>query len=280
MTRPRRLDLDQRSTFVFEGTVQKLGEATMPTVPVTGRTIVVRVDRVVRAPAALSAYAGHDITLQLSEGEKVRRGERALFYTNGWLYGDSIAVQSLGHTALGGAEAGRFALATDPVQAKADRDLETHVAEADLVVRGRVIGVRLPASSGRVGGARPATPTHPISEHAGLWREAVIDVEEVGKGARPRKQIVVRFPSSKDVRWARVPKFHPGQEGFFLLHEEGSGEGPGTSSPAARASRKTTKRRYTALHPQDFQPLQKAREMRTLMGHMPGSPRRPDPRSQ
>ena len=259
--------LSKQSTFIFEGTVLKLKDATMPAVPVNDKTAVVHVDQVLRAPAALAPCAGHDITVQLTKQENVTRGERAIFYTNGWLFGNSIAVQSVGHTDVTRAASERSVSVSDAIQAQARRMLEDHVADVDLIVRGRVDSVRLPAESPRRTrpSERGSVPTDPISEHAGRWREAVIDVEEISKskGERPRKQVVVRFPSSTDVRWANVPKFQPGQEGVFLLHDVGMTAGPAKGSPAARKNPAT--RCYTALHPQDFQPLPQGQEIRALV---------------
>jgi hypothetical protein len=259
-------DPAQYATFVFKGTVQRLRQATMPSVPVNDKTVVVRVDEVLRAPDALAGYAGHDITVQLGPRETGKRGERGVFYTNGWLFGEGVAVQSVGHTDAKAATAG--AGVKPPVQAKADRDLEDHVADADLVVTGRVVMVRVPAESEvRAAGGRPA----PISEHSALWREAVIDVDAVGKGRSSPKRVVVRFPSSTDVRWATVPKLHPGQAGVFLLHKS-------RDTPAGRTSVSKAKVRppiYALVHRQDFQPPQKAADIRDLVEASPRSKRGP-----
>ena len=246
--RDRSSDLAKQATFVFEGTVRKLRTATVPDVPVDDRTAVVHVDRVAKAPAALAGYGGQDITVQLGPGAALKRGQRAVFYTEGGLFGESLAVRSLGHTDVGrttSAEQSR-----DPVQEKTAHDLEAHVADADLVVRGRVARVRVPTASLR-------RPRGPVSEHAPRWQEAVVDVDEVGKGRSPRKQVVVWFPSSTDVRWARAPKLHAGQEGVFLLHK---GDAPA----------------YTALHAQDVQPPHAAEEVLAL-ARSQRAPRRPRP---
>jgi len=47
----------------------------------------------------------------------------------------------------------------------------------------------------------------------------VIEVKQTHKGAAPQR-IVVRFPSSHDVAWYKMPKFEPGQESFFLLKKD------------------------------------------------------------
>src|SRR5262245_14850976 len=89
-------DLARQSRFVFHGTVQRLNDATMPEVPTSDRTAVVRVDDVIQAPGELVDYAGRDVTVLLSGRRKLAPGDQAIFFTNGWLYGDSLAVRSIG----------------------------------------------------------------------------------------------------------------------------------------------------------------------------------------
>lgn len=227
---------------MFAGTVRRLKSATMPEIPVNDRTLVVHVDRVVKAPPALASYANQDITVQLGPDATAKPGQRAVFYTQGWRFGASVAVRSLGHSDLG--RVGVAASAKDPVEEKAARDLENHVADADLVVRGRVVRVKTAVeSAARATGAEPNT----VSEHSPRWREAVVDVDEVTKGRVPGKQIVVRFPSSTDVRWARAPKFRAGQQGVFLLHRTGA-------LPS-----------YDALHAHDFQPPHTGDQIRAFV---------------
>src|SRR5947209_18759713 len=116
-------ELARRASFIFKGTVQKLKAATMPSVPVSDRTAIVRVDHVIEAPRMLSGYEGRDITVQLSKGEKVKKGEQAVFYANGWLFGESVAVESVGHTAVE-KYATRAASVGDPTELKKGHDLQ------------------------------------------------------------------------------------------------------------------------------------------------------------
>ena len=84
----------RKSTFVFQGTVLKLGAATMRTVPVDDNTAIVHVEQVLEAPQNLSRYAGRDITVQLAARGKAAVGHQFVFHTAGWMFGDSIAVRA------------------------------------------------------------------------------------------------------------------------------------------------------------------------------------------
>jgi hypothetical protein len=243
-----------QARFVFQGTVKKLKAVTLAEVPISDRTVVVHVDQVLHAPEVLRDYVGQDVTIQLAPGEEVGEGQTLVFYTNGWVFGDSIAVQSVGHDeATAPSVAALAAHPHDPVRSLQAREALAQAAQADLIVTGRVSAVRLPAQEAQVRATAMAAgrTSERISEHAPVWHEAVIDVDEVHKGRRPGKQVVVRFPSSTDVRWYKAPKFHTGQEGVFLLHKEQLPQAKGLLAAAGVGPSE-----YTALDPADVQPLE------------------------
>ena len=253
--------LTEQARFVFQGTVKKVKATTLKSVPASDRTIIVRVDRVIQSPEALSDYAGHDVTVQMAPGEKVRPGETLIFYTTGWIFGDSLAVQSVGHEeATAPRVAAMSAHPEDPVSSLHAHAAVTQALRADLIVTGRVSSVRVPAveAAARAKAQAGSGTAERISEHAPMWQEAVIDVDETHKGRERRRQVVVRFPSSTDVRWYRAPKFHAGQEGIFLLHKQ---QVPAAAAKTARlAGLKASE--YTALDPEDFQPLEQLPQIR------------------
>ena len=97
-TNPQVDDLSRQSTFTFLGMVKELNAATMAEeVPVTESTAVVHVDQVLQAPPMLANRDGTDITVLLSDPEQVQEGQQATFFTTGWIYGEDIAVQEVGH---------------------------------------------------------------------------------------------------------------------------------------------------------------------------------------
>ena len=246
-------DPRDHAKFVFQGTVRKLRASALEQVPASDRTVVVRVDRVIHAPESLSDCAGQDVTVRLAEGETVKSRESVIFHAHGWIFAEGIAVQSVGHDA-----ATKRAVAAlshhprDPVRSLHAREALEQAARADLIVTGRVSAVRVPAETARARPPRVASghAVERISEHAPLWREAVIDVDEVHKGRNPGPQVVVRFPKSGDVRWHRAPKFRKGQQGVFMLHKEQLARG------AAAAGASSGPDHYTALHAADVQPLE------------------------
>jgi hypothetical protein len=245
--------LTSQARFVFQGTVKNVRATTLKSVPATARTIVTRVDRVIQSPETLSDYAGHDVTVQLAPGERVRPGQRLIFHTAGWIFGDSLAVQSLGHEeATTPRVAAAAAHPEDPVRSLQAREAMTQASRADLIVTGRVSSVRVPAAEVQARAMATGGTTERISEHAPIWHEAVVNVDEIHKGRERRKQVVVRFPSSTDVRWYHAPKFQAGQEGVFLLHKQ---QIPATRARAASLTALKAEE-YTALNPGDFQPLE------------------------
>lgn len=250
--------------FVFQGTVKKAKASTLKGVPVSDRTVVVRVDRAIHAPEALSDYTGHDITVLLAPGERAEPGQTLIFYTNGWIFGEGVAVQSIGHEEATTPKVAALSSHPDePARSLETRDALAQADRADLIVTGRVAAVRLLAGEAKARGTAMASgrTSERISEHTPLWQEAVIAVDEVHKGSRAKKQVVVRFPSSTDVRWYQAPKFHAGQEGVFLLHKQQIG---GARAKAMGAPLRGEE--YTALHPGDFQPLDQLPRIRLIAG--------------
>lgn len=266
----RRPEQPSKPTFIFKGTVQDLKKATMKQVPVDDRTIIVTVDQVIEAPENLAKFAGQEITVQLSGTQKVKPGQQMVFNTVTWIYGDSIAVRALSQEPVKTSRMAALGAAGDPVERSERRQKRERFAAADLVVSGKVMAVRLPSDTTqktkgvRAAGLRKSPPPKPVSEHDPKWREAVVEVDDVHKGSHQKKQVVVRFPASMDVLWHNAPKFHPGQQGFFMLKRE-------TEEPEAKPTKKTAGKRsvkatgikskvegeeaYLALDPTDFQPF-------------------------
>ena len=202
------------AAFVFKGTLRKLRSATMAMVPVDDRTAIVRVDEILTAAAAFEGTTGQEITVRLSGEAAYQVGQQLIFHTNSWLYGDSIAVQSVKEEPVEGAPASRGKAAGSALKGSRAASEPEHFADADLVVRGKVMEVRLPSDARQSGPQKAGGPLGigPISEHSPDWREAVVKVTDVVKGESADKQIVVRFPYSTDIRWHRSRSWSPARK--------------------------------------------------------------------
>lgn len=270
---PSEEELLKQARFVFKGTVQKLKAANVSGVDKKRGTAIVRVDEVVQAPEGLGDYTGQDVTVILGEGEKVKAGQRAVFYTNATIFEENIGVESVGHRDIEGPALALGADFRDPAINLARQQMKERLETADVVVTGKVKSVRLPEEAGQAGAAVAAAEgagsgtRRPISEHEPHWREAVVEVANVEKGAHAKKEIVIRFPDSNDVRWYKAPKFRPGQKGVFILHKTQPSRPPRGRAVAATLTNKEaeTQEAYTALHPADFQPLHQHPEVQTLI---------------
>jgi hypothetical protein len=260
-----------QANFIFQGTVQKLKAAAMQNVPVDDRTAVVRVDQVIESPKAMAGYDGQNITVRLAGRQKIKEGQQLLFHAQGWIFGDGIAVQSLSQEPIKPTHTALLSRGGDPVEHKQRRELRQRFDSADVVVSGVVSSVHLPADAQEMQGRRGLLETGAespragrVSEHDPRWRDAVIDVDDVHKGAHTKKQIVVRFPASKDVRWYKAPKFQPGQQGLFMLHKGKADEG--AAGGARRGIVEDAEPEvYTALHPTDYQPFDQPEGIKALI---------------
>lgn len=253
--------LDQ-SNFVFRGTVKELSAATMPNVPITKQTVIVHVDQVLKASKMLSGYEGKDITVQLAKGRNAKPGGQAIFYTNGWLFGESIAVQSTGETDLSNASR---AMPGGSFQLTSDSELREHVADAALIVTGKVVSISRVESNeggGPTSRSKGVRKTTRVSEHSANWNEAVVEIASVDKGHTEKRQITVRYPSSNDVAWAKAPKLDVGQEGVFLLHEA---EGAEKSSLTGGSKVARGQGNFVVRHASDVLPAEKTSEVIQLI---------------
>jgi hypothetical protein len=251
----------QEASFVFKGTVVKLKAATMTAIPLTDRTAIVRVDEVISAPETLAHYAGQDITVQLGGRKKVTTGEQLLFYTNGLMFGDSLAVQSIDHEPVDKLRAAVATVAGDPVKKLVERDVRIRAETSDAVVSGRVVSVRVPSDVVAVRASAVAGAlAQKISEHDPDWRIAEVQIDQVHKGSHEGKTAEVRFPSSDDVMWHYAPKLHAGNEGVFMLHRAEKEKGAAQAAPTKDGGE------YVCLHPADVQLWDKAGDLNEMIG--------------
>jgi hypothetical protein len=259
----RHEELAQQARFVFKGTVQKLKAATMRDVKVDARTATVRVDEIIHAPESLSNFAGKNITVQLGGRKKVSKGKQAVFYTNPWLFGESVAVESIDQEEVLKVPAALATVAVDPVKSLAQRDTKTQFDSADAIVSGRVTNVRVPSdvvAARSLAAAEPAISVQ-VSEHDPDWRIAEVQVDAVHKGSHSGTA-QIRFPASTDVMWHYAPKFHAGQEGFFMLHKAAKKD---VAAAAALSAPAEDTGDYVALNPADFHPFDQAEGVRSLL---------------
>jgi hypothetical protein len=234
-------ELAQRSGFIFQGTVEKLGSATMSIVPVTDSTIVVKVDEVFRSAQTLGDVTGKDITVQLTAPQKTHVGNKLIFFTESWLYGDSIAVLEVGRFQVEKDNAPLHTKIKNEIQKLPDNELQKRIVHAEIIVVGKVLK------------SQPAVLRWPsrMTEHDPDWWETNVGIQSLEKGTYSEKTIAVYFPHSIDIMWYETPKFHIGQEGIWLLHKSQIEEINAES--------------FTALDPMDFQPKQKLERIRTLV---------------
>lgn len=248
--------LTAQAEFIFKGTLQKVKAATMTTVPITDKTVVVKVDEILQAPEPFRNFVGKEVTVVLSKAPEGQPGDQAIYFTKGWLYGQSIAVVEVGKLSNSTRAAGQAALTaqneqvTKAVEKLGDKDLRTRVASSDLVVVGKVTSVR-PAEA-----VKAAIRSMRLSEHDPQFLEATIEVERTEKGQLSGNTVKVVFPSSMDVMWYQAPKLKVGQEGAFILHADEAKRVIGAVN---------LPKTYTVLDSSDFQPKDRQEQLRKVI---------------
>jgi hypothetical protein len=202
------------ATFVFEGTVRRVGDSNVASVPADTSTAVVLVTRAVRVPDVLSHLVGREITVVLSE--PITRGTVAVLSTVGWVYAESVAVVELEREP-----------ATEVASMTADQQQEVAWAQATTDRVGGAEQIVL----GQVTGMQPHPRFTPrASEHDPQWWVAEVSVDTVLKGPRSRA-VEATFSNSMDVLWHSAPKLRPAQTAILLLHR-GADELPDRRSRA------------------------------------------------
>lgn len=238
-------ELVSQSTFIFEGTVTRLQAATMPVVPVSDKTIVVKVGEIYQGQEFLGEYSGREITVLVKDPTALGAGTQATFFAQGWLLGDGVAVQEVGRLERGSTMDWTKQIAATR-QSISEQDVQERIASADVVVLGKVSHVKL---------VEPRRPG-PISEHDPQWQEATVEVGTVLQGDPSLTRISVLFPGTLDVAWVGVPKFKVGQEGIWILVRDRKLEA------------------YTALDPLDFQAKNQLDQVRDLIKRTKKIPRK------
>ena len=244
-----------KSSIVFSGTVSQLAATSFADVPKSAQTIVVRVDAILKKPAAVSLKKGDSITVEVKDTSGFQEGAHATFYTDGWIFGSGIAVKELGHV-LGAASepdrAGKSAAGQDQLN---DQELKDRMSASDFIVVGRVTEVR----KWNAPKTKSGSPLH-VTEHDPDWHEAVVEIQSVLKGGQVKgNKVVVRFPNQDDVAWARSPRFTKNQRGIFCLNHDKA-----TGAPITKLGSKEVNV-YTCLGHGDALPLSEEARVRALL---------------
>jgi hypothetical protein len=243
-------DLVQQSRFIFVGTITQLRAVTVSSVPVSDNTIVVRIDELLRYAKPFAGYGGMKVTVQVKDPKPLSVGDQALFFTNVWILGESVAVQAVGYRKITKGEIDSRKEIMYTLQGLEDEALAERIGGAEFVVVGRVSSVR------------PAPETqqrHPISEHYPYWQEAVLEVASPLNGGPARTRLVVRCPGSTDIAFRAAPKFKVGQQGIWILRGD-----PRPGAPKALLEGKEIEA-YMAQEPRDYQAKSQLKRIRQLI---------------
>lgn len=203
--------------FIFAGTFETLGASNLSLLPPSAQTALVRVRDVIDQPAGFGPVRGALVTVQLVDTAGAAEGGQAIFFSNGILYGENLAVAELARNpdrpgVPEGADVDQLRKDVAAVRQKeADEALAARLASAAAVV------------SGRVGEIRPMRRSETSGEHSASWAAATLAVETTLKG---RPTAAVYFAQDADEFWAGSPKLTPGQEGIFLLQPPVDGDVP------------------------------------------------------
>jgi hypothetical protein len=231
-------DLLRQAPFVLRARVREVTEP---------GTAIVQVLEVIRAPEPFARLAGHPVTVRLATPGTFAVGQLAVFFARAVSISHILVVQEVGHRIVATATQAVPGL-QDALALHATEPLRGRLQRAVAVVAGQVSTVR--PSTMMAAGATPV-----LSRHDPQWSAAVVDVRRTIMGSVPGNPVTILFAASIDARWYRAPKYHPGQQGVWLLQQEL------VPAHAAAALGPT----YTTLNPNDYQPPTAEARVRALI---------------
>lgn len=217
-----------QSKLVFRATIKLLKAAGWKDVPEVETTVIVHVDEILYSPKTLTDLSDMDITIKIKDIDQVQTGQQYVFFTNGWLVGEGIAVTEIGRIPATDDVVLRKVI-SDLIQKMEDVELQRRIVNAELVVMGNVLSTR------KVQWFQSNPLTNP------QLHMATIEIESIEKGQFSKKTISVLFPASTASQWIDCPKYKEGQNGIWLLQRHQKEKTALYDIPG-----------YTALDPLDF----------------------------
>ena len=86
-----------QSAFVFTGKVIKTKAATMQPLAASN-TIIAEVVHIINAPPMFTSVNGQQITVRFKKMPSLKAGQLITVFANGWVFGDTIAVDAVGYS--------------------------------------------------------------------------------------------------------------------------------------------------------------------------------------
>ena len=158
------------ASFVFGGTVVRLGASTVGSGSASGSDAVVVIDDVVKASPSLRNYQGKQVTVRLPTGSALKPGESTVFFTDLLIASDGLLLRALG-------------IASNvPPLFLAQPTVAAQTISAAVVLTGRILSVS------------DVQPER-LSENERQWSAAEVEVQSVEKGyLSGQERITFRFP--------------------------------------------------------------------------------------
>lgn len=206
-------EITPKAEFIFIGTIQLKNSSTLTLLAGNVEDLaVVQVDEILQAPAIFQRLQQVQITVKMKHLADAKIGEQRVFFANGWLFGESLAVVEVSSYRLEEREAAITKLRSqveEVVQDTKEKALSKRLARASVVVYGRVTAV-----------AEDPNVKPMLTEHDPDWWTATVAVETVLKGNVPDTTLTFSFAHSTDVMWANAPKPEEGELGIWILHDQ------------------------------------------------------------
>lgn len=211
---PSQFSSYEKSDYVFRGSLEESNKANLSVLDDAEGLHLVRVNEVLLASAGHEHFKGGLITVAMDKSITTSpvKGSEYIFYTNTWLFGESLAVRaneirSVEEKANMKNEVASFQ------KIRQDNLLTQRINSANLVVVGKVTEVS------NVEKVSESKTRLRLSEHDPQWKLATVQIDDKVKGNVEGASVQFYFASSADVQWYNAPKFSQESEGVFILQQ-------------------------------------------------------------
>jgi len=167
-----------------------------------------------------------------------------VFYTSGWYYSNNLGVREISNLFRKNFNRQLKKEITLARIRIAEKHLNSELNLANLVIEGKVV---------ETDSSLTEFEKHVIeSEHNPRLRPAKILINEVLKGKKSSKTVLVYYASSDDVAWISAPKLKKDQRAIFILKR-------GTGIPILK------KDEFAIIDPRQVQPIGQSGTIKRLL---------------
>jgi hypothetical protein len=200
----------EQAKFVFIGTVTETGASNLKALKAAADLVLVKIERVAQAPPALTGVVGTTVTVKIPAETMLKSEETKLFFTNGLMFGENLAVEA---SAIEDLEKSYDETVMDIKNAVANIEREERlerINKAMLILEGRVTKME----------ESELNQKYPLTFDSPYWVSVTIRISRVIKGKYEGKTIEAFINKGGESEEGAALEIEIGKTGVWLLGRE------------------------------------------------------------